>query len=96
MVTELGLVDVLPGHKEDFERDMAIAAADIIGAAEGFIDYTPHGWGIENPQQFMFIVHWESVEHHKVKFFNSPGLQAWIDLMGQHTDGPGTYVHYEL
>lgn len=94
MVTELGLIDVLPGHREEFERDMAIAAATIIGAAEGFIDYTPHGWGVEHPDRFMFTVHWESVEHHKVTFFTSPGLQQWIDLMGPHVDGDGTFEHY--
>lgn len=96
MVTELGLIDVKPDHKEAFERDMAYAAANIIGPAEGFISYTPHGWGVENPNQWMFTVQWESVEHHKVKFFNSPAVQEWIELMGDHTVGDGTFIHYDL
>ena len=96
MVTELGLIDVLPGHREDFERDMALAAENIIGPSEGFLGYTPYGWGIENPNRFMFLASWETVEHHKVTFWNSPALQQFVDLVGPHMDGAGSFDHYSL
>jgi len=96
MVTELGLIDVLPGHKEDFERDMAYAAENIIGPSEGFLGYTPYGWGVENPHRFMFLARWETIEHHKVIFWNSPALQQFVDVVGPHMDGSGSFEHYSL
>jgi quinol monooxygenase YgiN len=96
MVTELGLIDVLPGHKADFEQAMAHVAENVIGTSEGFLGYTPVGWGVEHPDRFMFLVQWETVEHHKVIFWNSPGLQTFVDLVGPHMDGPGSFEHYSM
>jgi quinol monooxygenase YgiN len=94
MVTEIGLIDVVPGNREAFERDMAYAAANIIGPSEGFLGYTPIGWGVEHPDRFMFLARWETVEHHKVTFWNSPALQEFVALVGPHMDGPGSFEHY--
>ncbi|MCX6432458.1 MAG: antibiotic biosynthesis monooxygenase [Actinobacteria bacterium] len=94
MVTELGLIDVLPGHQKDFERDMAYAAEHIIGLSEGFLGYTPYGWGIENPNRFMFLARWETIEHHKVIFWNSPAHEQVENLVGPHMDGAGSFEHY--
>lgn len=96
MVLELGLITVKPGTQADFEVAFATAATDIIGAADGFHEYTGHGWGIERPDTYMFTVRWQSREQHLAAFApGTPLLAAFEELVGPFIEA-ATFEHYSL
>lgn len=96
MVLELGLITVKPGVKEAFEAAMVNASTAIIGAADGFHEFTGHGWGIERPDTYMFTVRWESREHHLSAFAAGTDLlAAWETEVGPYIES-ASFEHFAL
>ena len=66
MILEHAILAVRPGREAHFEAAFA-EAKPIIAAAPGFIDLTLSR-SIETPNEFLLLVHWESVEAHEEGF----------------------------
>jgi heme-degrading monooxygenase HmoA len=94
MVLELAHVSVLPGHEQDFESDLLQAAATVLPQADGFLEFTAHGWCLERPQVFLFGIRWETLEHHTEGFRGSELFTQWRALIGSHFDGPPQVEHF--
>ncbi|WP_395242477.1 antibiotic biosynthesis monooxygenase family protein [Agromyces sp. MMS24-K17] len=78
-VLEHAILPVVPGREAEFELAFAEASA-IISAMPGFVDLTLSR-SIETPNEYLLLVHWESVEAHEVGFRGSAAYQDWRRLL---------------
>jgi quinol monooxygenase YgiN len=91
MITEFATITIDPARAAEFEAAVAHAAPHF-RAAEGC-----HGMAlehvIEDAARYLLVVHWDSVEHHMVKFRESEGFRAWRALAGPFFAAPPVVVH---
>ncbi|MFF2494652.1 antibiotic biosynthesis monooxygenase family protein [Agromyces sp. NPDC058064] len=79
MILEHALLPVVPGREAEFESVFA-EAKQIISSMPGFIDLTLSR-SIETPNEYLLLVHWESVEAHEHGFRGSPEYERWRALL---------------
>jgi heme-degrading monooxygenase HmoA len=79
VILEHALLPVIPGQEADFEAAFAEAKA-IIAAMPGFVDLQLSR-SIETPNEYLLLVHWESVEAHEQGFRGSPEYGRWRALL---------------
>ena len=79
MILEHAILPVVPGRQTAFEAAFA-EAQSIIAEMPGFVDLRLSR-SIESPNQYLLLVHWESVEAHEVGFRGSPQYARWRELL---------------
>jgi heme-degrading monooxygenase HmoA len=79
MILEHAILPVRPGREADFEAAFA-EAKPIIASMPGFVDLTLSR-SIETPNEFLLLVHWESIAAHEVGFRGSPEYERWRALL---------------
>ena len=94
MILEVALIPVLPGHEQDFESDLLQAAQTVLHRADGFVEFTGHGWGVERPGTYLFTIRWDSLEAHIEGFRGSDLFDEWRTLIGPHFDGTPVVEHF--
>ncbi|WP_346539424.1 antibiotic biosynthesis monooxygenase family protein [Micromonospora sp. DPT] len=92
MVLEVALIDVLPGHEDEFAAAYA-QARGILTAVEGCRSVRMTR-GIETPTRFVLLVEWDSVEAHEQNFRASEAFDKWRALIGPHFAGPPRVEHF--
>ena len=93
MILERAIFAIKPGQAGDFEKAFA-QAAPLIRAAKGCRQAEMHR-GIENPDSFILLAVWDTLEDHMVGFRESPAFAQWRALLGAHFAGPPAVEHYE-
>lgn len=80
MIYELAHIEIQPGTQEKFEAGVQ-AAAPLFQRAKGC-----HGMELrqvlEDPNTYLLVVQWETLEDHTVHFRGSEDFQAWRTLVG--------------
>ena len=94
MVLEHAVLPVIPGRETQFLAAFA-QARPIISSSPGFIDLTLSR-GIERANEFLLLVHWETLEAHTVGFRQSPEYLAWKKLLHHFYDPLPDVVHFEI
>jgi heme-degrading monooxygenase HmoA len=79
VILEHAILPVTPGREADFEAALAVAAP-IIAGMPGFVDLRVSR-SIETPNEYLLLVHWQSVEAHAVGFRGSPEYARWRELL---------------
>ena len=79
MILEHAILPVVPGREADFEAVFA-EAQSIIAGMPGFVDLRLSR-SIETPNEYLLLVHWESVHAHEVGFRGSPEYGRWRELL---------------
>ncbi len=92
MVLEVAVLDVKPGLTADFESAFA-RAQTIIADMPGYQRHELRPC-VENPQRYLLLVWWESLEAHTVGFRGSPQYQEWKALLHHFYDPFPTVEHY--
>ncbi|MET8907122.1 antibiotic biosynthesis monooxygenase family protein [Micromonospora sp. NPDC004551] len=92
MVLEVALIDVTPGHEDDFAAAYA-QGHPILAGTEGCRSVRMTR-GVESPSRFVLLVEWDSVEAHDVNFRQSERFTRWRELIGPHFAGPPQVEHY--
>ncbi|MEH0984231.1 antibiotic biosynthesis monooxygenase family protein [Micromonospora sp. CPCC 205556] len=92
MVLEVALIDVLPGHEDDFAAAYA-QARPLLAGAEGCWSVRMTR-GIETPTRFVLLVEWDSVEAHDQNFRATEAFGKWRALIGPHFAGPPRVEHF--
>jgi heme-degrading monooxygenase HmoA len=79
LITEHALLNVLPDQTHDFETAVK-QAVPLISASDGFlgIEVLPC---LEQPNLYLLLVKWTSVEAHEVGFRGSDRYQKWKSLL---------------
>ncbi len=92
MILERALITVKPGQADAFKAAFPLARPYIEGA-KGFrkIEMRP---GIENPESFLLLVWWETLEDHTVGFRESQAFKEWRAILGPLFASPPDVVHH--
>lgn len=93
-VVEWARVPVLPDRRDAFARDLAEAAATVLPRARGFRSFRALGWCVEAPDEFAFVIEWDTLADHTEGFRGGPLFAEWRALIGPHFAAPPTVVHY--
>jgi len=93
VILERAIFAIKPGQAEDFENAFA-QAAPLIRGAKGCRKAEMHR-GIENPDSFILLAVWDTLEDHMVGFRESAAFTQWRALLGPHFAGPPAVEHYQ-
>lgn len=94
MIREMARITVKPGAQADFEAGVR-KALPLFHRARGCKRVELHHT-IENPQQYVLMVHWETVDDHMVHFRESEDFQTWRSLVGGSFESAPDVVHTEI
>ncbi len=93
MIFEVAQIRIKTGQAAAFEAAYRQAQQQL-AAAEGYIAHELRRC-LEQPDQYLLLVHWRRLEDHTVGFRGSPHFQEWRRLIGPFFDGPPSVVHYQ-
>lgn len=93
MILEAALLNVIAGQETQFEKDFA-TAGQYISAIKGYIKHTLSKC-IEQPNQYLLLVEWETLEDHTVGFRQSAQYLEWKKLLHHYYDPFPVVQHYE-
>jgi heme-degrading monooxygenase HmoA len=92
MVLEVALIDVLPGHEDDFAAAYA-EGHRVLGGTPGCRSVRMTR-GVESPSRFVLLVEWDSVEDHERNFRGTDRFTTWRSLIGPHFAQPPVVEHF--
>lgn len=93
MILEHALLDVIPGGEVEFEETFDTAKL-IISTMPGFGSLRLSKC-IEQPNKYLLLVEWDTLEHHTEGFRHSPNYQQWRALLHHFYDPHPTVLHFE-
>jgi heme-degrading monooxygenase HmoA len=91
MVLEHALITIKPGAAAEFESAM-FHARRVIASSRGFISMELHR-GVEEPDRYLLLVEWESLDDHMVGFRESEAFVEWRSLIGPFFESPPVVDH---
>lgn len=84
MILEVALLDVKSGQTFEFEAAFR-EASSLIRSMPGYIEHELQHC-VENPQRYVLLVKWATLENHTVGFRQSPEYQEWKRLLHRFYD----------
>jgi heme-degrading monooxygenase HmoA len=93
VIIEHAVLPVIPGQEAEFITTMDRAKA-IIAASPGFVSLRVSRC-IEQPNQFLLLVEWETLEAHTEGFRGSEAYQEWRALLHHFYDPFPVVEHFE-
>lgn len=94
MILESAVLEVIPGRTAEFEAAFATAQG-IIASMEGYLGHELQRC-VENPNRYLLLVRWRSLEDHTIGFRGSTAYQEWRRLLHHFYDPFPTVEHYEF
>jgi heme-degrading monooxygenase HmoA len=91
-VLEVARLDVKPGQEADFERAFA-QARSIPAGTPGFVDLELRRC-VEQPNRYLLLIHWATIEDHTVGFRQGPDYPRWRALLHHFYDPFPEVEHY--
>lgn len=76
MVTERAELQIAEGRGAEFEQAMRDVAIPFLKRVDG-VEAIRFGRGIENPDRYMILVEWTSLDHH-ARLPDVPGYDAFL------------------
>jgi len=92
MVLEVAILDVKTGQNATFEAAFQ-QAAPLIVSIPGYVSHELQHC-IENPQRYILLVQWQTLDAHTVGFRQSAQYQEWKRLLHHFYDPFPTVEHY--
>jgi heme-degrading monooxygenase HmoA len=93
MILEHAVLDVAPGSSAQFEGAFA-QAKPIISASAGFRSLRLERC-LEQPDRYVLLVEWDSVEAHEEGFRTSPAFEEWRRLLHHFYPSRPSVQHFE-
>ena len=94
MIREMAHITVKPGAQADFEAGVT-KALPLFQRARGCKRVELHHI-IEQPEQYVLMVYWETLDDHMVHFRQSEDFQSWRGLVGHTFAQAPNVVHSEI
>lgn len=92
MILEVAILNVRPGHTEDFEAAFR-QASPIIASMQGYLGHELQRC-LEDGDKYLLLVRWETLEDHTVGFRQSAGYQEWRALLHHFYDPFPVVEHF--
>lgn len=93
MILEVAILNVIPNKETQFEKDFA-TAGQYISAIKGYIKHSLSKC-IEQPNKYILLVEWETLEDHTIGFRQSAEYLEWKKLLHHYYDPFPVVEHYE-
>lgn len=93
MILEHAILDVIPGQQQDFEQAFA-HAQKIISSMPGYISHQLQHC-IEQPNRYLLLVKWETLEDHEKGFRGSEQYLEWKRLLHHFYEPFPQVWHFE-
>ena len=94
MILEAAYLLVKKGLEEQFERDFAIASQYIASIA-GYSGHTLHRC-MEQPNKYLLLVNWKTLEDHTIGFRESEVYQKWKVLLHHYYEPFPIVEHFTM
>jgi heme-degrading monooxygenase HmoA len=94
VILEVAPLSVRPHQTKAFEEAFS-QAQKIIASMPGYISHELQRC-IEQANQYILLVRWQTLEDHEVGFRKSAQYQAWKQLLHHFYEPFPTVLHYEL
>ena len=95
MILEVADIRIAPGRNADFDAAIRRGVESVIAKAKGFRGYQVHK-GVESPERYLLLIHWDTLENHTVDFRESPAFAEWRAIVGPFFAQPPQVEHFEL
>lgn len=92
MILEIATLNVKVGQESQFEAAFATARR-LIASMPGHLGHDLQRC-VENPNQYVLLVRWRTLEDHTVGFRGSPAYQAWRQALHHFYDDVSVQ-HYD-
>jgi heme-degrading monooxygenase HmoA len=92
MIVEHAVFTVAEADGEKFESAYA-QARELLAQTEGLLWVRMHR-GLEQPEHYLLLVGWESLEAHEVNFRQSERFPQWRALIGPYFAAAPEVEHY--
>ncbi|HUD18121.1 MAG TPA: antibiotic biosynthesis monooxygenase [Acidimicrobiales bacterium] len=93
MILEHAILDVVFGQEQEFEEAFGRATA-VIAASRGFGSLRLERC-LEQPNRYVLLVEWETLEDHTVGFRGSAAYEEWRKLLHHFYDPFPSVEHFE-
>lgn len=93
MIQEAVILIVRLGLETSFEKDFK-TASQYIQKIEGYINHSLKRC-IEQPNKYLLLVDWETLEDHTIGFRTSEQYQSWKELLHHYYDPFPVVEHFE-
>ncbi len=94
MVLELAILHIREEHHAQFEKSIKKAQA-IISQSPGYLSHEFQK-GIENPDKYILLIKWTSLEAHNEGFRKSALFKDWRAMIGSYFSETPTVEHFEF
>jgi heme-degrading monooxygenase HmoA len=94
MILEVAILNVIPGKTAEFEASFA-QAQQIISSAKGWRSHQLQHC-LEEPNRYILLVNWDSLEDHITGFRESAGYQEWKKMLHSFYCPFPVVEHYSL
>jgi heme-degrading monooxygenase HmoA len=92
MILEVATLDVKPNQLDEFESAFSQTQL-IIASMKGYVSHQLQKC-VENPNRYILLVNWQTLEDHTVGFRESAEYQEWRALLHHFYDPFPTVEHY--
>jgi len=92
MILEVAILNIIPGKSDEFELAFA-EAQEIISGINGYVKHELQRC-VENPDQYILLVNWKTLEDHTVGFRGSEEYLQWKALLHHFYDPFPKVEHY--
>ena len=93
MVTEIATVEIISERALEFEAAIEVAVETVLSKSPGFHDYELLK-GVERPNVYTFIVHWDKLADHTETFRKSDSFAKWREIIGPFFAHPPVVEHW--
>ncbi len=94
MILEVAVLNIKPGLSAEFEAAFQVAKK-IISAMPGYISHELQHC-LENSDQYILLVRWQTLDDHTISFRQSAEYQEWRALLHHFYDPFPVVEHYKL
>lgn len=95
MILELADIRIAPGQQAAFDEAIQRGLATVISKSRGYRGYKVNK-GVENPERYILMIFWETLEDHTVHFRQSPAFAEWRAIVGPFFAQPPQVEHFTL
>ena len=95
MILEIADITIQAGKNAEFDEAFERGVRQVISSAIGFRSFKIQK-GIENPQRYLLMIEWETLENHTVDFRTSPAYTKWREIVSPYFAGPPVVGHFNL
>lgn len=95
MILELADIRILPGKQLQFDSAILRGLNEVVSKSKGFNGFKINK-SIENPERYVLMIFWETLENHTVDFRQSEAFVKWRDIVGPFFSVPPHVEHFDL